>query len=392
MTHVNAFPFIVRLNRVDCLTLSSVFTTALAAAFTLEGHHHLAMALLFVAMGCDGLDGMLARKWGLARNFGRYLDGFMDVLIYLVSPALVAYQSGFGGAWGLLLMLTIGCGCVRLAVFNEIGNIEDAGRYRYLGMPVFWSLFIIAAYQLLLPLLPPLLCNLLLAVALLVFSVLMVSRQPFFKFTALWQILLITFTGALLFLLLDLRQRGLILHDLDAQSLRRSGLHPARWPWELVYWLQLPVVVGGVLHMLVVTKNWLPALTMPIHRRWFGANKTVRGFVMMPLLSALGGACVSFNAEGLWLGALAGFAYVLAELPNSFLKRRLGVAPGQLPQHCRRLFLLLDQLDSAVGVALLYWLLGYGWQVALLFLLSFPLTALVVKQILFRLRLKKTAC
>ena len=156
--------------------------------------------------------------------------------------------------------------------------------------------------------------------------------------------------------------------------------------------MQLPVVVGGVLHMLVVTENWLPALTMPSHRNWFGANKTVRGFVMMPLLSALGGACVSFNAEGLWLGALAGFAYVLAELPNSFLKRRLGVAPGQLPQHCRRLFLLLDQLDSAVGVALLYWLLGYGWQVALLFLLSFPLTALVVKQILFRLRLKKTAC
>ncbi len=388
MTHANAFPFIVRLNRVDCLTLSSVFTTALAAAFTLEGHHHLALALLFVAMGCDGLDGMLARKWGLARNFGRYLDGFMDVLIYLVSPALVAYQSGFDGAWGLLLMLTIGCGCVRLAVFNEIGNIEDAGRYRYLGMPVFWSLFIVAAWQLLQPVLPPLLCNLLLALALLVFSLLMVSRQPFFKFTALWQILALTGGGALLFLLLDLHQRGLFSHaDLVSAWQKLADL-----PWELVYWLQVPVVVGGVLHMLVVTKNWLPALAVPVQRRWFGANKTVRGFVMMPLLSALGGMLVSFNLEGVWLGALVGLAYVLAELPNSFLKRRLGVAPGQLPLRFRRAFLLLDQLDSALGVALLYALLGYGWQVSLLFLLTFPLTALVVKQILFRLRLKKTAC
>ena len=83
MSQAGAFPFIVRLNRVDCLTLSSVVTTALATAMTLDQHFHLAMALLFVAMGCDGLDGLLARKWGLARNFGRYLDGFMDVLIYL---------------------------------------------------------------------------------------------------------------------------------------------------------------------------------------------------------------------------------------------------------------------------------------------------------------------
>lgn len=376
MSQAGAFPFIVRLNRVDCLTLSSVVTTALATAMTLDQHFHLAMALLFIAMGCDGLDGMLARKWGLARNFGRYLDGFMDVLIYLVSPALLAYQSGFNGAWGLFLMLTIGCGCVRLAVFNEIGNIEDAGRSRYLGMPVFWSLFILAGYQLLLLQLPLLLCNSLLALALLVFSVLMVSRQPFFKFTSLLQILALTCGGAILFLLLDLRQRGIDF---------------THWPWATVFWLQLPVVIGGVLHMVVVTRDWLPALKIPVQRHWFGANKTLRGFLVMPLLSALGGWCMAPSGEWVLTGALAGLAYVLAELPNSFIKRRMGVPPGEVPRRFRLLFVAVDQLDSGLGIALLYALLGYGWDVVVLFALSFPVTALIVKQILFRLRLKRTA-
>src|SRR3990167_8942064 len=244
MSQAGAFPFIVRLNRVDCLTLSSVVTTALATAMTLDQHFNLAMALLFVAMGCDGLDGMLARKWGLARNFGRYLDGFMDVLIYLVSPALLAYQSGFNGAWGLFLMLTIGCGCVRLAVFNEIGNVEDAGRSRYLGMPVFWSRFILAGYQLLLLQWPLLLCNSLLALALLVFSVLMVSRQPFFKFTSLLQILALTGGGALLFLLLDLRQRGIDFTRwpwvAGAWRHRVNGCLPARWRGWPMCWRNCP--------------------------------------------------------------------------------------------------------------------------------------------------------
>src|SRR3990167_4956779 len=307
MSQAGAFPFIVRLNRVDCLTLSSVVTTALATAMTLDQHFNLAMALLFVAMGCDGLDGMLARKWGLARNFGRYLDGFMDVLIYLVSPALLAYQSGFNGAWGL---------------------------------------FILAGYQLLLLQWPLLLCNSLLALALLVFSVLMVSRQPFFKFTSLLQILALTGGGALLFLLLDLRQRGIDF---------------TRWPWATVFWLQLPVVIGGVLHMVVVTRDWLPALKIPLQHHWFGANKTLRGFLVMPLLSALGGWCMAPSGEWVLTGALAGLAYVLAELPNSFIKRRMGVPPGEVPRRFRLLFVAVDQLDSGLGIALLYALLGYGW-------------------------------
>ena len=385
-----SYPFIIRLNRVDCITLSSVMTTGMAVALALHHQTYLATSLLFLAMCADALDGMLARKWGLTRNFGRYLDGFMDVLIYLVSPAVVVYQTGFDGLWGLFLLLMIGAGCVRLAVFNESGNIESASGLRYLGMPVFWSVFIVAAYQLALLAWEPLLCRIVLSLVLVVFAFCMVIRLPFFKFSSLLQILGLTLGGAVGFMMLAVREQGLQLPAL---------------PWQLVVWLQLPVVIGGSLHMLVVARNWLPTLKIPVCRRAFGGNKTWRGFVVMPLLTGMGAVVLApfyprlapdwihhaGTAGWLLLGACLGLAYVLAELPNSFLKRLLGAPPGTLPASNRALFTTLDQLDSALGMSLALGLLGYNWPLCLLFLATFPLTAVLVKQVLYKLRLKQTA-
>ena len=177
----------------------------LAVASALSHQFLLATSLLYLAMLGDALDGMLARRFGLTRHFGRYLDGFMDVLIYLVAPSLVFYLHGFDGAWSLCLLAMLGAGCTRLSVFNEIGNVvnEDQG-LAYLGMPVFWSLFILAAYLLLALVLPAPWLHGLLAVALLSFSGAMVLKQPFFKFKQLWQILLITLGGSGLFAWLHL--------------------------------------------------------------------------------------------------------------------------------------------------------------------------------------------
>lgn len=200
--------FIVRLNRVDLLTLSGVLTCALAIAAALAGLPYLATALLFLAMLGDALDGMWARRRGITRAFGRYLDGFLDTLIYLVAPALVFYTQGVDGIDALALVVMVMAGCVRLSVFNETGNIEDAGRLAYLGMPVFWSLFILAGFLLLQPLLPAPATRVLLALTLLGFSVCMLLRRPFFKFRALWQVLALTLGGATLFFALHLLSRA----------------------------------------------------------------------------------------------------------------------------------------------------------------------------------------
>ncbi|PIE40834.1 MAG: CDP-diacylglycerol--serine O-phosphatidyltransferase [Gammaproteobacteria bacterium] len=191
--------FIIKLNRVDLITLTSVITSALSVKLSLDGKFFLAMSVLYIAMLADALDGLLARKYGLERDFGRYLDSFMDVLIYLVSPAMLAYCAGYNGYYPVLLLLMIGFGCVRLAVFNQIGNIQESNGLSYLGMPVFWSIFIVSGY-LLLSLINASFASIALSVALISFCLAMITHKPFYKFKSLTQILLITVGGALLFL------------------------------------------------------------------------------------------------------------------------------------------------------------------------------------------------
>ena len=196
--------FIVKLNFVDYITLSSVITTCLAVVSALEGYLYFATALLYIAMLADAYDGILARKYGVERSFGRYLDGFMDVLIYLVSPSIVWYLSGFTGWYGIFLMLMIAAGCIRLSVFNEVGNIEESDGLSYLGMPVFWSVFILGIGKILSIWLPQALLFVLLAITLCVFSFFMLYRARFFKFKSMNQILGITLGGASIFVLIEI--------------------------------------------------------------------------------------------------------------------------------------------------------------------------------------------
>jgi CDP-diacylglycerol--serine O-phosphatidyltransferase len=400
-------PWLIRLNRVDCITLLSVPLTLLAISEVLQQRLMSALALLYLAMTADALDGILARRWHLTRNFGRYLDGFMDVLIYLLTPALMLMQWGFTGVWLIPLGLMVGCGCIRLAVFNESGNLGEANNdspsesepdsepepessadgLAYQGMPVFWSLFIIAPLLWLNTLgwLPMLATKVVLAVALTLFSYLMVRKARFFKFSSLTQILTLTLGG-------------FTVWTLASES---EGL---AWSLLTALYLQIPVVIGGVLHMVVVSRNHLPQLARPVWRRAFGANKTWRGFLVVPALTAAGtlpllplewwlGERSPFAGYSLvFAGAVAGLGYMLGELPNSLVKRRLGIAAGELPEQGKVITIAVDQLDSAIGVALAYLLwLGISLDVMAWYIVSFPLVALVVKNWLHKHALKQSA-
>lgn len=170
-------------------------------------------------------------------------------------------------------------------------------------------------------------------------------------------------------------------------------------------YLQIPVIIGGVLHMIIVTHNILPQLTIPIHKHWFGANKTWRGMLAVPSLTAFGAFCLwpiewllaehAVFPHGLGLllaGLIAGTGYVLAELPNSYMKRRLGIAAGATPDKNRWFFTALDQIDSGIGVAIAYGLfLDLPLLTVFICAITFPLTALAVKRLLFMAKLKKSA-
>jgi CDP-2,3-bis-(O-geranylgeranyl)-sn-glycerol synthase len=102
--------------------------------------------------------------------------------------------------------------------------------------------------------------------------------------------------------------------------------------------------------------------------RVFGDHKTLRGFVVMVpaaavSFAALAAAIGNPAQAGLWpltvagyagLGACAGFGFMAGELPNSFVKRQLGIRPGECPHNrlAAAAQFLADRIDSGLGMLL----------------------------------------
>jgi hypothetical protein len=95
-----------------------------------------------------------------------------------------------------------------------------------------------------------------------------------------------------------------------------------------------PLFFGLLAHGLCIRFGALRQLTRPILTWLFGVNKTHRVIVCVAFGTAVGFVLIRpsllpMEPPGLALvGLCVGAAAMAAELPNSFLKRRLGIAPG----------------------------------------------------------------
>ncbi|NJD31072.1 MAG: CDP-archaeol synthase [Gammaproteobacteria bacterium] len=144
-------------------------------------------------------------------------------------------------------------------------------------------------------------------------------------------------------------------------------------------WLAVPVIVSGLVHLAVLKLDLLPGLrALPIDggatfrgKRVFGANKTWRGAVItistMSLtawaLAELHACCLHLptlvpfaETNPLAWGILLGAGYIAGELPNSIVKRQIGIGPGRSGSGLvGRVFWVVDQLDSLAGMLLFTW-------------------------------------
>lgn len=167
----------------------------------------------------------------------------------------------------------------------------------------------------------------------------------------------------------------------------------------LTYFLYIivPMIISNTIHMLLVKKDVFPSLSIPIAVPLFGANKTWRGFVLLPLLNGLAmgllnGLAPFFSLlQGFVFGVILGVVYLLFELPNSWLKRRLGIAAGASAEQHAFWFKCLDKTDSSFGVSLAcFFLLDLSiWEALQLFLMA-SLTHVLFSWILVWLKIKKT--
>ncbi|NNL05645.1 MAG: CDP-archaeol synthase [Xanthomonadales bacterium] len=141
-------------------------------------------------------------------------------------------------------------------------------------------------------------------------------------------------------------------------------------------WLCLPLTLGGITHVAMIKADALPSLArlrldcgMKLRGRdLFGANKTVRGAVVMICATivwtiVLDHVQTTLNLDAdlryipmeqlgsASLGFLFGSAYIVGELPNSLIKRQLNIPPGSVANgQLQKLFWFVDQVDSVVAV------------------------------------------
>jgi CDP-archaeol synthase len=157
-----------------------------------------------------------------------------------------------------------------------------------------------------------------------------------------------------------------------------------------VSYMLSPLLLGLAFHGLCLKFGWLAWLGRPIDagvtlrgRRLLGDNKTYRGVVAVAVGTAAGvglqvllyragmvrgaGLLPYANPSVVGLGLALGAAAMLGELPNSALKRQLGIAPGEAGGAITgSVFYVLDQIDMLLGVWLV---LGFAvrvtaWRVA----------------------------
>jgi hypothetical protein len=166
-----------------------------------------------------------------------------------------------------------------------------------------------------------------------------------------------------------------------------------------IYLFIIPGIIGNVAHMFVVKKDLLRFLATPISSKLFGKNKTYRGFVFLPL--AMGTICVieslltgPFSRDSLidfMIGTGLGLSYMLAELPNSFLKRRRGIAPGESSGNKKMLQLIIDKSDSLLGACIFYYFaVGPDMNALLLLFAICFLLHVSISYLLFIIHLKKS--
>ena len=186
-----------------------------------------------------------------------------------------------------------------------------------------------------------------------------------------------------------------------------------------MYLTMLSVILGGILNMLFVKTNFYKKYKYPIDcnrkfrdgKRIFGDNKTWIGIVSMIVCCILsqvfiGFICNAFNINNhnqiyrfyenkvgynVLSGFLFGFMYMLFELPNSFIKRRLDIECGKTNTNIiGKLFFVIDQIDSLIGVMLILVIFAkISWKQYFAYIFIGGFTHIMVNLFLYKIKVRR---
>lgn len=140
----------------------------------------------------------------------------------------------------------------------------------------------------------------------------------------------------------------------------------------------IPVITGGG-PPLDLGKNFIDG--KPI----FGKNKTFRGFFSGLIVGALVGFVESvFLGYPIFLGLFLSLGALIGDLTGAFVKRRLGLSPGDLLP-------VVDQVDFIIGAILFslsLYLPALSWELIITVLIVTPPIHLLTNFAAYKLGLK----
>lgn len=163
---------------VQGCTVSSLLLGMGSIFLALDGQVRFAAMALLACVVFDGLDGALARKFGVCTPFGGQMDSLADMCSFGIATPVVAYAwlvAGGAPSWlaGAAAALAGVCAAIRLARFN----VSPKNGCYFSGVPTTMAAAIVVASMLILPASGPAL----LTGALAVLGLLMVSTFPYMK-------------------------------------------------------------------------------------------------------------------------------------------------------------------------------------------------------------------
>lgn len=178
----------------NVISLTALFLSWISIILLLNYRFYLSFSLILIAFIMDSLDGYLARRLKKESSFGRQLDGYVDVFVFLVYPALSFYLFfGLKNAISVIIIFTyIAAGVFRLVRFNTTGflTIQNKDHLSYSGLPVFFNHLTILILLALNPL-PVKYFFPIAYIIILLNSLLMVLKFPFPKPRTIWPFVLL---------------------------------------------------------------------------------------------------------------------------------------------------------------------------------------------------------
>lgn len=186
-----------------------------------------------------------------------------------------------------------------------------------------------------------------------------------------------------------------------------------------MYITTLPVILSGIFNMVFTKTGIYRRHKYPIDnykcftdgRRILGDNKTWIGFFSMIVLCIVtqmicGGILKTAGMEthnelyrlhdnitpyNMLVGVLFGLTYMILELPNSFVKRRLDIEPGKTKNSVMgAMFFVIDQIDSLIGVmAVIYVMSDISFWKYLGYVALGGITHIVINLILYKAKIRR---